>query len=629
VLLVTIVLGLVPVLGLTPSARAFIPAVAVPVAKAVGATAISALGAKGFEAMMDTPDDWGPDGPDGEQAKKKRGKWGDKLKGAPGLAVGILGGLVTLVDGAQLLQGDGDGVAARDDFAKDATTDVSDGVTPLTGSWAEFTITAVHWDVAWRDSPGVFTARFEADCRRTSDTYYGCVEDGETVTGITVRYSCGDGSEALLSWVLNDPGGRNTTAPCAASGGVKAQEFVRSGVFGATRRGVTNPEKYVNPHWVDGEGMPSTSVTAEVTCVASNGGRQVFSKTVGGGEVMPMVSCPAGWIPESIGWTKSTPGGTEDLGGIKTTTPAEYPDCPPGACTRVITVDGTPCEYGRPECYDWMRTDPPSRVKCEYGPYNMPLAECADLEHVHKSTWGVTPEYGPEGQPQWVPARPDGTPDETKIGTIPRWDDEENPQYRPPRPGPWVGAPPETGPTTQPSSTPAPTPTSVPPGTPGPVPNPPGGPIDPENPTKNCIAGMASWNPVDWVYTPVKCALVWAFVPKNGGGKMKDIRDKFVDGGFGPWLGIPALMLGDLPQGGGCMGPPLNMPAQLGGNTYYPLNACNDPMSKYAEMSRSVITLVVGFYGMFAIINSLSTSLTGYRMFEREYGRIENQAVGK
>jgi hypothetical protein len=140
---------------------------------------------------------------------------------------------------------------------------------------------------------------------------------------------------------------------------------------------------------------------------------------------------------------------------------------------------------------------------------------------------------------------------------------------------------------------------------------------------------MASWNPVDWVYTPVKCALVWAFVPKNGGGKMKDIRDKFVDGGFGPWLGIPALMLGDLPQGGGCMGPPLNMPAQLGGNTYYPLNACNDPMSKYAEMSRSVITLVVGFYGMFAIINSLSTSLTGYRMFEREYGRIENQAVGK
>ena len=27
---------------------------------------------------------------------------------------------------------------------------------------------------------------------------------------------------------------------------------------------------------------------------------------------------------------------------------------------------------------------------------------------------------------------------------------------------------------------------------------------------------MWSWNPIDWVFTPVKCALVWAFVPKPG-----------------------------------------------------------------------------------------------------------------
>lgn len=618
-LLVTVVLGLVPVLGLTPSARAFIPAVAVPVAKGVGAYAISALGAAGFEAMMDTPDDWGPDGPDSEQAKKKRGKWGDKLKGAPGLAVGILGGMVTLVDGVQMLQGEGDGVAARDDFTKDATSEDIPLDGTLNGTWAQYTIKAVHWDVVYANNPSVLSLRLEADCARVSDTFNGCVTDGTVVQGISELSHCADGSQVLRGWVLNRPVASSGYAPCYANGGVQAAELVRTPGENS-RRGVRNPEKYINPHWVDGEGMPATSVTAEVTCVASNGGRQVFSKTVGGGEVMPMVSCPAGWIPESIGWTKSTPGGTENLGGIKTTTPAAYPDCPPGACTRVITVDGTPCEYGRPECYDWMRTEPPERVKCEYGPYNMPLAECADLEHIHKSTWGVTPEYGPDGQPKWVPARPDGTPDETKIGTIPRWDDEENPQYRPPRPGPWVGAPPETGPTTQPSSTPAPTPTAVPPGTPGPVTNPPGGPIDPENPTKNCIAGMASWNPVDWVYTPVKCALVWAFIPKNGAGSdaFGAFRQKFTDSGIGPWLAIPPLLFDDLPEGSGCQGPPLTMPASLGGKTYYPLNACSDPMSKYANMSRSLITVVVVFYGMFSVVNSLTTSLTGYRMFERE-----------
>jgi hypothetical protein len=27
------------------------------------------------------------------------------------------------------------------------------------------------------------------------------------------------------------------------------------------------------------------------------------------------------------------------------------------------------------------------------------------------------------------------------------------------------------------------------------------------------MGGFWSWNPIDWVYVPVKCALLWAFVP--------------------------------------------------------------------------------------------------------------------
>jgi len=138
---------------------------------------------------------------------------------------------------------------------------------------------------------------------------------------------------------------------------------------------------------------------------------------------------------------------------------------------------------------------------------------------------------------------------------------------------------------------------------------------------------MASWNPVDWVYTPVKCALTWAFIPKNGtGGELFGaFRQKFTDSGIGPWLAIPPMLFGDLPEGSGCMGPPLNMPASLGGKTYYPLNACSDPMAKYANMSRSLITVVVVFYGMFSVVNSLTTALTGYRMFERESAQMDKK----
>lgn len=36
-------------------------------------------------------------------------------------------------------------------------------------------------------------------------------------------------------------------------------------------------------------------------------------------------------------------------------------------------------------------------------------------------------------------------------------------------------------------------------------------PSDPD--AGNCISGAWSWNPVDWIFVPVKCALKWAFVP--------------------------------------------------------------------------------------------------------------------
>lgn len=61
-------------------------------------------------------------------------------------------------------------------------------------------------------------------------------------------------------------------------------------------------------------------------------------------------------------------------------------------------------------------------------------------------------------------------------------------------------------PTVQPSPSPSST-TPMPTSGPNPVPEDGTGP--------SCLSAMWSWNPVDWVYVPVKCALQWAFVPSS------------------------------------------------------------------------------------------------------------------
>jgi hypothetical protein len=64
-------------------------------------------------------------------------------------------------------------------------------------------------------------------------------------------------------------------------------------------------------------------------------------------------------------------------------------------------------------------------------------------------------------------------------------------------------APPTTAPTSGPTSPPTPAPSGFPAPTPEPV------PAD----AQGCMGEGVTLNPVTWVYTPVKCALRWAFVP--------------------------------------------------------------------------------------------------------------------
>lgn len=633
-LLVALVLGLVTSLSLVmaPPAKAWAP-ILIPVAQTLGATAVAGLAGEGVKRLfVDGTEDTGGDD---EDSKNKRGKWGNKLKGLPGLAVGLLGGLWGTTEAVEMLRGEGDGVDMPAELTEDLTKE---------NLGANYGGTYARWKLDESSFKFVQAAGYKglmgpavsirgACAKLGSGSVNFCPTNSETPQSVGFAYfNCFDpatGGWRVLSVTLIVNG---QSEPGCNTGGTRPESLPYESVIlrqpsSSQSHGLDRAYKFPNPDFdwsmVDGALPTQGAVTAEVQCTeVGTGNKQTLTKSVAAsGGVIPLAQCPTGWAPESIGWTETAPGGgaPEYLGGLKPATPAAYPNCPPGECVRIVKVDGQPCNALRPECFDWMNTQPPTRVQCEFGPYNMPIAECADLEHIHKSTHGVTWGPNPEtGTPQWLPAREDGTIDKTRVGTVYAPEDNPNREYRPPVQGPLIQIGGE--PSNPPSTAPVPPPPSVPP----PVVNPPGGPKDVEDGTKNCIAGMASWNPVDWVYTPVKCALTWAFVPKNGtgGDLFNDFVQKFTDGGIGPWLAVPPMLFEDLPQGGGCQGPPLTMPETLGGKTYYPLNACSDPMAKYANMSRSLITVVVVFYGMFSVINSLTTSLTGYRMFERESAQV-------
>jgi len=638
-LLVALVLALVTSLSLimAPPANAWV----VPVAKAVGAVGLSLVVEEGFDIATKDGEEKPADDDESEDAKKKRGKWGSRLKGMLDIGSGVLGALFG-IDTAFDDEGEGDGVEMPEGFADDVEKvgQGSDG-TNKPGGYRNWTVkqSTVRFDgianAGVQKGPGV-TA--EAECGGGSinatsfpcDQVTGSVEIAGGSRARCFNRSTGEFYNRSMTVRLNSSTPVNPACWRSTGGTSGTNDPIQSVLFisnpaGIAIDGYPDAVRVVNPNFDDTvvpEGLKE-SVTAETQCTNDAGESQTVTKTVQGTTVMPLAPCPAGYVPTRTDWVGKNNGASEWLGGLETKTPAAYPNCPPGKCTRVIMVDNQPCDAYRPECYDWMNTEPPARVRCEFGPYTMPIAECEDLEHTHKTPWGVAPEIGPDGKPEWVPARPDGTIDVTRIDTDPGNDEPfpDNPKYRPPTRDTVVSAPPQNS--TTPVPTPTPTPQPDPPGQPGsgdPVPNPPGGPPDYENPTQSCMGQMASWNPLDWVFTPVKCALTWAFVPKNGAGRdaMIRFRQNFTDSGIGPWLAVPPLLFDDLPEGSGCQGPPLTMPASLGGKTYYPLNACSDPMAKYANMSRSLITVVVVFYGMFSVVNSLTTSLTGYRMFERE-----------
>ncbi|MCW2787147.1 MAG: hypothetical protein JWP74_3664, partial [Marmoricola sp.] len=191
-----------------------------------------------------------------------------------------------------------------------------------------------------------------------------------------------------------------------------------------------------------------------------------------------------GSYPLSATMTGGSPGAEAPIIHTPTMNPAsQYPSCfdPTtgvylGTCRVKIWVGGVPCVNGMTGCHNasqWHQDHPDTTLECRYGSYVVAYSDCAPLEHRYKANNGVHSV--------------------TKVD--PGTGLDPNPGATDPDPG---------------DPTPGPTPQCYDGCTTPNIPN----PLTPPTPTSSsCLSAAFSFNPVDWVYVPVKCVLSWAFDP--------------------------------------------------------------------------------------------------------------------
>lgn len=256
--------------------------------------------------------------------------------------------------------------------------------------------------------------------------------------------------------------------------------------------------------------IEDTKITTAWTCKSPNGTAYNYSKSITKVSAAVAPDCPEGTALETHKITADTAGGGKsrvlDEGAANGAEAAKYPNCNTSGCTMQVYLDGTPCTATRTDCHNWpaVQTLTPSRIKCYWGSYVVPTADCNMLSNAYKSESGVV--FDPISG-TWLAIDTTGTP----IAP--------NPQpWNPTNPAPVAGTKP---------GTPAAPATGTFPGT-------------GTSPTDGCVKPSWSWNPVDWVKSPAVCAMRDAFEPKTDvAGRMAGIQAKMAETPPLSWISPP------------------------------------------------------------------------------------------
>lgn len=128
--------------------------------------------------------------------------------------------------------------------------------------------------------------------------------------------------------------------------------------------------------------------------------------------------------------------------------------------------------------------------------------------------------------------------------------------------------------------------------------------------TKSCWAGVISWNPLDWVLTPIKCSFIWAFLPTDTDfGSVSRAWDNTP-----PGVAISAVRAGviDNPDlGDQCSGPHVLINQRVFGQVLhadsYPLSSCDHPMSDIAATCRVILSCLIITAAAYASVRNLAS----------------------
>lgn len=245
----------------------------------------------------------------------------------------------------------------------------------------------------------------------------------------------------------------------------------------------------------------------------------------------------------------------------------QSPDCWDGSCVLTLKKNldsGTKLDcFDNPlECLDWreeIKRDP-NRYACEYAGKPRPIEDCLiysrvfDRNLVQDGKGYANPE---DGEPITQPGTGTGT------GTRPA---TTNP-----------------GAATIAMNTPVGNPAT----------------------SRECWpSGWGVFNPFEWVFQPVRCALEWAFVPRTA--KITQVQTQIqlaavnskpveIITGVQGWAGI-------VPLSDGCMGPVIefNMFGKAFG-PYHPLQACTGALVQAAALSKIALSIAFVIMGVVAI----------------------------
>lgn len=333
----------------------------------------------------------------------------------------------------------------------------------------------------------------------------------------------------------------------------------------------------------------SDTYTVTVTCRKTDGTSADISQTsVANGGALHMPSCAAVYPGSHMTSMKITGSwsGTIPLNApLETITPPndqQYPNCgltQGTVCKLQVRIDGVPCVVGAAQCETWTEklADPVERTRlsCYWGNYSVPIQWCYVLERAYYPAGAYAYDGNIDGNPATsVGTAPDGTPTSTTS------------------PQPSASVPPSSLPTT---------------GTnPGGVGSP-----DPGVSGNGCTGLSWSWNPIDWVLIPVKCALEWAFVPDEStlGALETQVSNAFNSTGVGAWFSAITGLFGGLGgSGGGCSGPEVTFSMVGINKTMHPFDACSAPMSTVASISYAFSTVLVIVFGALAGVKALGSA---------------------